>query len=98
MRISTECYTCYHWLPQVLTKFQNQHDGIDIRIVPEATRRPLEALREGALDVAILTGKPSEIGIESEVLFRDELVLVINPGIASRSLRGSCRAIWRTNI
>ncbi len=79
VRLSTECYTCYHWLPQVLTRFQATHDGIDVRIVPEATRRPLEALREGALDIAIVTGAPAEIGIESEVLFRDELVLVVPP-------------------
>jgi len=79
VRLSTECYTCYHWLPQVLTRFRETHQGIDVRIVPEATRRPLEALREGTLDVAIVTGRPAEIGIESALLFRDELVLVVQP-------------------
>lgn len=79
VRISTECYTCYHWLPQVLSRFRERHDGIDVRIVPEATHRPLDALRDGALDVAIVTGQPAETGIDSAPLFRDELVLVVAP-------------------
>jgi len=79
VRLSTECYTCYHWLPRVLTRFRASHDGIDVRIVPEATRKPIEALRDGILDVAIITGEPTEIGLESTVLFRDELVLVVSP-------------------
>ena len=32
IRISTECYTCYHWLPKLLKSFNHQFPDVDVEI------------------------------------------------------------------
>jgi len=78
VRISTECYTCYHWLPPLLKQFQKKFPKVDVRIEAEATRRPVESLLEGKLDVAIISSVPEQRGIETEPLLEDELMVVVH--------------------
>jgi LysR family transcriptional regulator, regulator for metE and metH len=37
LRIATECYTCYDWLPAALERFAAAFPGVDVQILPEAT-------------------------------------------------------------
>jgi LysR family transcriptional regulator for metE and metH len=79
LRIATECYTCYEWLPPVLLRFHRRYPGIDVGIVAEATSDPLAALDRGDIDLAIITRGGESSAIETLDLFRDELLLVVPP-------------------
>lgn len=86
LRLTTECYTCYHWLPPVLADFQDAWPRIEVRLVPEATRRPLAALAAGELDLAIMGHRtdepvplPTGRRYASMPLFDDELVMIASP-------------------
>lgn len=79
IRISTECYTSYHWLPPVLKKFKGEFPNVEIEIVFEATHRPVEKLVAGELDLAI-TSNPEQIDqVEFVRLFADEMLAVVSP-------------------
>jgi LysR family transcriptional regulator for metE and metH len=86
LRISTECYTCYHWLPPVLKPFSRAFPRVEVRIVAEATRRPLEALLDGRLDLAITSVSARNQKLMFKPLFRDEMVVIVCPDhpLASR--------------
>ena len=80
LRIATECYTCYEWLPPLLTRFHARHPGIEVGIVAEATSDPLAALARGEIDLAIVTRVPEAAGFDCRPLFEDELLLVVPGG------------------
>jgi len=86
LRISTECYTCYHWLPPVLKPFNREFPRVEVRIVAEATRRPIEALLDGRLDLAVTSVATRNQKLMFRPLFKDELVVIVSPDhpLASR--------------
>src|SRR5438552_14634649 len=49
LRVSTECYTCYHWLPGVLQPFARRFPQVDVQIVAEANHLPVPALFDGRI-------------------------------------------------
>src|SRR5579883_569108 len=50
IRLSTECYTCYHWLPPLLKKFHEEFPRVEVCISPEMTCGIMATLLEGKLD------------------------------------------------
>lgn len=77
LRLSTQCYTAYHWLPAVVRRLAEVVADVDIELVLDATRSPMAALEEGRLDVALC--HTVEVGARYELspLFRDEFVLIV---------------------
>lgn len=78
IRISTECYTSYHWLPALLKKFRAEFPNIDVKIVFEATHRPIQKLLEGQIDLAVTSDPVSNEHIDYIELFQDEMVAVVS--------------------
>jgi len=77
LRLATECYTGYHWLPPVLEAFRQRHPGVEVRIVPEATSNPVAALVAGTIDLCVLNSRVKDRRVHITPLFNDELVLVV---------------------
>jgi LysR family transcriptional regulator for metE and metH len=96
LRLSTECYTCYHWLPSIIRRFRTGFAGVEVQVVVEATRKPVEALLAGKIDLALVSEAPRDRNIRTRKLFEDELVAVLSPQhplsrnrhLAARDFRG----------
>jgi len=78
IRISTECYSGYHWLPSVLKEFQMLYPNIELKIVMEATHYPLQKLLANSLDIAITSDPVKDNKIKYLQLFQDEMVMVVS--------------------
>jgi len=79
LRISTQCYTCYKWLPDLLKLFNEEHPRVEVDIVVEATRHPVQALLEGKLDIALVSRLTRDRRLVVKTLFNDELMAVMSP-------------------
>ena len=77
IRISTECYTAYHWLPGVLKKFSVSFPSIRIEIVPDATYKSIEKLLKGEIDIALTSDPVANKNIAYIELFKDEMVALV---------------------
>ena len=79
IRVATECYTAYHWLPGLLREFQKRWPNVELRVSPEHTASPVAALLDGALDLALVYRRTPDKRIRLEPVFEDELVVVTAP-------------------
>jgi LysR family transcriptional regulator, regulator for metE and metH len=78
IRVATECNTGYHWLPPLLRVFNRKHPRVTVNVMPDTTDKPLQALLDGRLDVAILTSTVSDRRLRLRPLFNDEMVAVVS--------------------
>ena len=79
IRLSTECYTCYHWLPRLLADYQRRFPHVDVQIVADVTYQPVSALLNGVIDLAITNRTTDDERLSFTKLFRDELLLIMRP-------------------
>lgn len=78
IKISTECYSGYHWLPAVMKQFHLLYPNIDLKIIMEATHYPIQKLKEGILDIAIISDPVKDKNIKYVELFQDEMVMIVS--------------------
>jgi LysR family transcriptional regulator for metE and metH len=76
LRLATECYTCYRWLPAALRRLR---PAPRVAIAVDATRDPIAALLRDELDVALVSARRRDRRLAVTAAFRDELLLVTAP-------------------
>ena len=79
VRLSTQCYTVYYWLPPRLKLFQKKFPDVEFQLVVEATDNPFGALLEGKLDLAIVCDPIRNRKLVYTPLFEDELYIIVPP-------------------
>jgi LysR family transcriptional regulator for metE and metH len=77
LSISMQCYTAYHWLPGIIKYYKKRWPDINIQILSDATRRPLEYLMNGDLDIGIVRTQMVNTKIRYEPIFEERLIAVI---------------------
>lgn len=77
LRLCAQCNTGYHWLPPLLKRFHRDYPNVDVQVLAEHTPRPVQALYDGALDVALLTDADADARLSIRPLFEDEYVILV---------------------
>jgi LysR family transcriptional regulator, regulator for metE and metH len=79
LRVCAQCNTGYHWLPPLVERFRRRHPRVEVVIAVECTMRPLEALLDGRLDLAIVTQEVRNPHLRVRPLFEDEHAAIVAP-------------------
>ena len=79
LRITTECYTSYRWLPEVLPLFREAHPAVEVILQPDAAARHVDALLDGTVELALAYTAVDDPRIRGEPLWEDDLVLITAP-------------------
>ena len=79
LRVCAQCNTGYHWLPPLVEIFRRRFPAVDVSLALECTLRPLDALLEGKLEVAIVTQAVRHDQIRVRPLFEDEHAAIVAP-------------------
>ncbi len=77
IRLATECFTCYHWLPSLMIGFNREFPNVEIEIHPEISTDPVKKILEGKLDLAIVSCEVEDPNIRCTQLFTDELMALV---------------------
>lgn len=77
IRISSGCFTNYHWLPGLMKKFHAIHPEVEVKINLEATKNPIAELFKRELDIAITNNSSITPNIEYTEIVKDQLFAVI---------------------
>ena len=79
LRITTQCYTCYHWLPGLLKEYRLSHPSVEVQVDADATSRPIKSLLDGHIDLAIVSDRVRDRRLVERPLFEDELFVIMSP-------------------
>lgn len=80
LRVSTDCIACYQWWSEYALEFRASYPEVEIQIDIDATGRPLEALLNGRIDVAVINDlAPTHKQLFSRLIIRDEMMALFAP-------------------
>jgi LysR family transcriptional regulator, regulator for metE and metH len=83
LRVATQCYTAYHWLPKALQALLAAHPEVELVLQSEIVGEADEYLKDDRADVVLCILPPSNGGSFTRLpLFKDELVLAVPRGHA----------------
>jgi LysR family transcriptional regulator for metE and metH len=77
LRVATQCYTAYHWLPRAVTALLSEHPDVDLSLFGEPLGDAAEALDDERVDLALCVTPPKKRDFTVVPLFEDELVLAV---------------------
>ncbi len=79
IRLASECYTNYQWLPGRLRLFHRRYPRVDVQVAVEGRARPFQNLLEGKLDLALVSTRVRDRRLRFDPLFEAEMVAVMPP-------------------
>jgi LysR family transcriptional regulator, regulator for metE and metH len=80
LRVSTQCYTAYHWLPRALQALALEHPEVELVLQSDVVGNAEEPLKDERTDLVLCVIPPSKGGWSHVRLFKDELVLAVPRG------------------
>lgn len=80
IRLATQCYTCYHWLPMILTDFKREFPNVEIEILHKSDADVEMQVINGEIDVAIIFEPAPLEQLHYEELFHDEMYALVPKG------------------
>jgi LysR family transcriptional regulator for metE and metH len=80
LRVGSQCFTAYHWLPQAYALLAEQHPEVELSLVADAANEVPAAFDDDRLDLALCVSCPRSRELSQRELFRDELVLAVPRG------------------
>lgn len=82
LRVATQCFTAYHWLPKALLVMGAEHPEVELLLSQEVLDDTLDALQEGRVDLALCVRPPERGHFKRVPLFKDEMLLAVPRGHA----------------
>ena len=79
LRLGVDHRVGSHWLPDLFSDFNQKVPEAEIELISEPHPDALYCLRNGRLDICIVSGTKTQAGFNSQFLLRDELVAVFLP-------------------
>jgi DNA-binding transcriptional LysR family regulator len=78
LQLAANEYTCLYLLP-LLDEFRRQHPRIKVAVQRSLASRITDEVLMHSVEIGVLSFRPDDLQVKSTVVYRDELMLVVNP-------------------
>ncbi len=77
LRIAIECHTCFDWLMPAVDAFRARWPEVEVDLVSGYQADPVGLLHRGDADLAMISCREPEAGVDFHHLFRSRLVALV---------------------
>lgn len=77
IRLATQCYTCYHWLPTLLKDYKREFPNVEIEILHNNGSEVEHQVQNGEIDVAVIYESEDLASLNYVELFQDEMYALV---------------------